>query len=103
MGEIWQLITQSLETFKGGTMWNVIVNIHGAVKAVGMGLLVLFFVVSVVKTMGSFSDMNMPNVAVRPNMTFTYFIYFRMKLSVWSVNYKSDIRVNTRQFFKMLN
>ena len=33
LAEIWQLITQSPEQFKGGTIWNVIVNIHGAVQA----------------------------------------------------------------------
>ena len=43
LAEIWQLITQSPETFKGGTIWNVIVNIHGAVQAIGLALLVLFF------------------------------------------------------------
>ena len=56
LAEIWQLITQSPEEFKGGTIWNVIVNIHGAVKAIGLGLLVLFFVVGVVKTCGSFAE-----------------------------------------------
>ena len=30
LSEIWGLITQSPEQFKGGTIWNVIVNIHGA-------------------------------------------------------------------------
>ena len=33
LSEIWQLITQSPEQFKGGTIWNVIVDIHGAVQA----------------------------------------------------------------------
>ena len=35
LAEIWQLITQSPEQFKGGTIWNVIVGIHGAVQAIG--------------------------------------------------------------------
>ena len=46
--EIWSLLTQSPESFKGGAIWNVIVNIHGALQAIGYGLLVLFFVVGVV-------------------------------------------------------
>ena len=29
LGEIWQLVTQTPETFKGGSIWNVILNIHG--------------------------------------------------------------------------
>jgi len=65
LGEIWNLITQSPETFKGGAVWNVIVNIHGAVKAVGLGLLVLFFVIGVMKTFGSFAEMKRPEVAVK--------------------------------------
>lgn len=43
LAEIWQLITQSLETFKGGGIWNVVVNINGALQAIGYALLVLFF------------------------------------------------------------
>ena len=53
LSEIWQLITQSPEQFKGGTIWSVIVNIHDAVRAIGLALLVLFFVIGIVKTCGS--------------------------------------------------
>jgi len=65
LGEIWHILTQSPETFKGGAVWNVMVNIHGAVKAIGLGLLVLFFVVGVMKTFGSFAEMKRPEVAVK--------------------------------------
>jgi hypothetical protein len=65
MAEIFQLLTQSPETFKGGGIWNVIKDIHGAVQAIGLGLLVLFFVVGVMKTLGSFSEMKRPEVAVK--------------------------------------
>ena len=41
LAEIWQLITQSPETFKGGAIWKVIVDIHGALQAIGLALLVL--------------------------------------------------------------
>lgn len=58
LAEIWQLITQSPENFKGGTIWNVIVDIHGAVQAIGLALLVLFFVVGVMRTCGNFADVN---------------------------------------------
>lgn len=63
--EIWQLITQSPEQFKGGTIWNVIVNIHGALQAIGLGLLVLFFVVGVMKTCGSFAEVKKPEHALK--------------------------------------
>ena len=56
--EIWQLITTSPESFKGGGIWAVIININDALKAVGYALLVLFFVMGVVKTCGSFADVN---------------------------------------------
>lgn len=46
LSEIWQLITTSPQDFKGGGIWGVIVNINGAVQAIGLALLVLFFVVA---------------------------------------------------------
>ena len=65
MAEIFNLITQSPETFKGGGIWNVITDIHGAVQAIGLGLLVLFFVIGVMKTCGSFAELKRPEVAVK--------------------------------------
>lgn len=50
LAEIWALITQSPENFKGGAIWGVITTIHGALQAVGLALLVLFFVVGVMRT-----------------------------------------------------
>ena len=38
LAEIWTIITQSPENFKGGTIWNVIVGIHGALQAIGLAL-----------------------------------------------------------------
>ena len=60
LAEIWQILTQSPETFKGGGIWQVIVQIHGALQAIGYALLVLFFVVGVVKTCGSFTEVKRP-------------------------------------------
>lgn len=65
LAEIWQILTQSPETFKGGNIWNVIVDIHGALLAIGYALLVLFFVVGVVKTCGSFAEVKKPEHAVK--------------------------------------
>ena len=56
LSEIWQLVSQSPEEFKGGGIWEVIKDIHGALQAIGYALLVLFFVIGVVKTCGSFTD-----------------------------------------------
>ena len=65
LSEIWQLITQSPETFKGGAIWSVVVNIHGALQAIGYALLVLFFVIGMVKTCGSFAEVKKPEHAVK--------------------------------------
>ena len=65
LAEIWQLLTTSPQQFKGGTIWNVMVNINGAVQAIGLALLVLFFVVGVVRTCGSFTDVKKPEHALK--------------------------------------
>ncbi len=63
--EIWQLVTQSPQTFKGGSIWGVIVSINGALQAVGLALLVLFFVVGVMRTCGSFAETKRPETALK--------------------------------------
>lgn len=65
LGEIWTLITQSPSEFKGGGIWEVITNIHGALQAIGLALLVLFFVVGVMKTCGSFAEVKKPEHALK--------------------------------------
>ena len=81
--EIWGLITQSPEQFKGGVIWDVILNIHGALQAIGFALLVLFFVVGVVKTCGSFAEIK------RPEQAFKLFIRFALAKMV--VTYGLDL------------
>ena len=56
LAEIWKLVTQTPETFKGGSIWKVIVNINSAMQGIGLALLVLFFLVGVVKTCSSFDE-----------------------------------------------
>lgn len=63
--EIWTLVTQSPQTFKGGGIWNIMVGIHGVVKAVGLALVVLFFVMGIMKTCGSFADLKRPEVTIK--------------------------------------
>ena len=65
LAEIWQILTQSPENFKGGGIWQVIVQILGALQAIGYALLVLFFVVGVVKTCGSFTEVKRPEHALK--------------------------------------
>ncbi len=65
LSEIWTLITQSPQDFKGGTIWQVIVDINGAVQAISLALLVLFFVIGVVKTCSSFVEVKKPEHALK--------------------------------------
>ena len=65
LAEVWKLLTESPKDFRGGGIWNVIVNIHGALMAIGLALLVLFFVVGVVKTCGSFTEVKKPEHALK--------------------------------------
>ena len=65
LAEIWQLITMSPQDFKGGSIWNVMLGVHGTVKAIGIALLVLFFVIGVMKTCGSFAEVKRPEQALK--------------------------------------
>lgn len=70
LAEIWQLLSCSPEDFRGGGVWTVILGINDALKATGYALLVLFFVMGVVKTCGSFVEMR------KPEQVFKCFIRF---------------------------
>lgn len=81
--EIWQLITQSPEQFKGGAIWKVIINIHGALQAIGLALLVLFFVVGVMRTCGDFAQVKKPEHAVK--------LFIRFALAKGAVTYGLEL------------
>ncbi len=83
LSEIWTLITQTPETFKGGAIWNTILNIHGAVQAIGLALLVLFFVVGVMKTCGSFAEVKKPEHALK--------LFIRFAIAKIVVTYGLDL------------
>lgn len=70
LAEIWSLVTTTPETFKGGAIWNVIKNIYNSMQGIGLGLLVLFFLVGMIKTCGSFDEVK------RPEQVFKLFIRF---------------------------
>lgn len=81
--EIWQLVTQTPENFKGGGIWEVIVNIHGALQAIGLALLVIFFITGVIKTCGSFVEAKKPEHAVK--------LFIRFGLAHMIVTYGLDL------------
>ncbi len=65
LAEIWTLLSTSPENFKGGGVWSVILNINDGLKAIGYGLLVLFFVMGIVKTCGSFTELRKPEQVLK--------------------------------------
>lgn len=65
LAEIWALLTQSPQSFKGGALWNITTTIHGTLQAIGYALLVLFFVIGIVKTCGSFAELKRPEATVK--------------------------------------
>lgn len=83
LAELWQLLTQSPENFKSGGIWDVIVDIHGALQAIGYALLVLFFVVGIVKTCGSFAEVKKPEHALK--------LFIRFALAKGAVTYGLEL------------
>ena len=81
LAEVWQLITQSPESFKGGAIWAVVRNVHGGLQAVGLALLVLFFVTGIMKTCGSLAETKRPEVALK--------LFIRFALAKGVVTYGS--------------
>lgn len=81
--EIWLLLTQDIQTFKGGVIWNIIEKIHGALLAIGLALLVLFFVMGIVKNFTNFNEIKRPEQAVK--------LFIRFALSRGLVVYGMEI------------
>ena len=65
LSEIWRLLTESPQNFKGGSIWGVMVNINDALKAVGYALLVLFFLMGIMKQFNSFSELRRPEQGLK--------------------------------------
>lgn len=65
LAEIWLLLTESPQTFKGGGIWSIIEKIHGALLAIGVALLVLFFVFGIVKSFINFNEIKRPEQAIK--------------------------------------
>ena len=83
MAEVWSLLTMSPHSFKGGGIWNVILQIKGAVKGIGLALLVLFFLMGVVKTSGSLTDVKRPEHALK--------LFIRFAIAKGVVTYGLDL------------
>ena len=51
--EMWSLLTQSPQAFKGGTIWQTIQTVNGAMQGIGYGLLVLFLAIGIFRSSAS--------------------------------------------------
>jgi len=83
LSEIWFLITQSPQEFKGGDIWQVILKINSAVQAIGLALLVLFFVMGIVKTCSSFAEVKKPEHLVK--------LFFRFAIAKAVITYGLEL------------
>ena len=83
MAEVWSLLTMSPQSFKGGGIWQVILQINGAVKGIGLALLVLFFLVGVVKTSGNLTEVKRPEHALK--------LFIRFAIAKGVVTYGLDL------------
>lgn len=83
LSQTWDLITKSPTEFRGGTIWTVMQDVYGALQAIGLALLVLFFVVGVVKTCGSFTEVKKPEHALK--------LFIRFALAKGVVTYGMEL------------
>jgi len=83
LAEIWQVITMSPSAFKGGAIWGIVLNVHGALQAIGYALLVLFFTMGVMKTCGSFAELKRPEQALK--------LFIRFAIAKGVISYGMDI------------
>ena len=83
VSEIWRLISESPETFKGGGIWDVMVDINGALKAIGYALLVLFFLMGIMRQFNSFQEIKRPEQALK--------LFVRFALAKAAITYGLDL------------
>ena len=83
LAEVWRLLTISPANFKGGGIWNVILQINGSLQAIGLALLVLFFLVGVVKTSGNLTEIKRPEHALK--------LFIRFAIAKGVVTYGLDL------------
>ncbi len=81
--EIWELVSTTPEEFKDGEIWTLALEINEGLKAIGYGLLVLFFAVSVCRSTINFRDFRRPEQGLR--------FFIRFVLAKTAVTYGIDL------------
>ena len=81
--EIWELICLTPQEFKGGEIWTLVLKINDALQAIGYGLLVLFFAISICKSTINFRDFRRPEQGLR--------FFIRFVLAKMAVTYGIEL------------
>ena len=81
--EISELVSTTPEEFKDGEIWTLALEINEGLKAIGYGLLVLFFAVSVCRSTINFRDFRRPEQGLR--------FFIRFVLAKTAVTYGIDL------------
>jgi len=83
LSELWQIVAESPESFRGGAIWNIVTGIHGTLQAIGYALLVLFFAYGAIKTCSSAADLKRPETAVK--------MFVRFALAKGAITYGMEL------------
>ena len=83
LAEVWKLLTISPASFKGGGIWKVILTVNGAMQAIGLALVVLFFLVGMMKTSSSLDEVKRPEHALK--------LFLRFAISKGVVTYGLEL------------
>ena len=83
LAEVWRLMTISPANFKGGGIWKVILSVNGAMQAIGLALVVLFFLVGMMKTSSSLDEVKRPEHALK--------LFLRFAISKGVVTYGLEL------------
>ena len=65
LGELFSMLTTTPEEFRGGAIWAIILKVFDSMSAVGLALVTLCWFAGVIKTVGTFTELKRPEVAVK--------------------------------------
>lgn len=92
LAEVWSLLTTGPENFRDGQVWQVILNIHSALQAIGLALLVLFFVTGILRTCTNFDEVKKPEHALK--------LFLRFVIAKAIVTYGLDLMLALYKIFQ---
>ena len=92
LAEVWSLLTTGPEDFRDGQVWQVILNIHSALQAIGLALLVLFFVTGILRTCTNFDEVKKPEHAIK--------LFLRFVIAKAIVTYGLDLMLALYKIFQ---